>query len=106
MVIFRLKRGRIYKTGLDVTPQGVSMAILQSATIRALYDNDYHATNNPTGLTPAEQREALLLLPGLTAKEMEAIIPLTGPALADTIRSVISSHRAQNRTDKDKQKPR
>lgn len=70
-----------------------------SAMIRAIYDNDAE-------LTPQEQQEAIKLLPGLTAAEMEATIPLTGPALAESIRAIISKHRAQNRSFKDKQKPR
>ena len=53
-------------------------------------------------LSPAEQAEAIKILPGLTAAEMEALIPITGPELAESIRKLISKHRATNRTDKDK----
>lgn len=105
MVVWRVKRGRIYKTGVDSTPQGVAKTVLISATIRAIYDNDYHVTKHPDGLTPEEQKEALLLVPGLSAAEMESLIPLTGRPLAESIRAVISAHRATNRTDKDKNRP-
>lgn len=96
MVIWKSKRGRIYK--INETPNDQTIRVLQSATIRAIYDNDAQ-------LTPAEQQEAIKLLPGLTAAEMEAVIPLTGPSLADSIRAVISAHRAQNRSVKDQNKP-
>lgn len=75
--------------------------LLLSATLRAILENDYDQTKNPTGLTPQEQKEAIKMTPGLTAREMEALIPLTGPMLADSIRKLISKHRATNRSDKD-----
>jgi hypothetical protein len=69
--------------------------VLLSAAIRAIYDKDAQ-------LTPEEQQDAIKLLPGLSAAEMESIIMPSGPALADSIRSMISKHRARNRTIKDR----
>jgi len=71
-----------------------SKTLMLSAAIRAIYDAD-------ASLTPQEQQNAIKALPGMTAAEMESFIPLTGPALADSIRAIISKHRATNRTDKD-----
>ncbi len=96
MVIWKSKRGRIYK--INDTPNDQTIRVLQSATIRAIYDNDAQ-------LSPKEQQDAIKLLPGLTAAEMEAVIPLTGPALADSIRAVIAAHRAHNRSVKDQHNP-
>ena len=46
---------------------------------------------------------AIRELPGMTATEMQSVIVATGPALSDTIRAIISSHRARNdRSNKDK----
>jgi len=61
--------------------------LLITTYIRKIYDSD--AT-----LTPAEQQEAIKILPGITVAEMEALIPVTGPKLADSIRKLISKHRA------------
>ena len=94
MVLFRKKRGRIYKIGQEF-PDQFRKTVLLSAAIRAIYDSDAQ-------LTPAEQQEAIRTLPGMTGGEMESIILQTGPGLADSIRSIISSHRATNRSYKDK----
>ncbi len=69
--------------------------LLITTYIRKIYDSD-------ASLTPAEQQEAIKILPGITAAEMEALIPVTGPTLADSIRKLISKHRATDRTTKDK----
>jgi len=52
-------------------------------------------------MSPAEQQQAIKLLPGMTAEQMESVILVTGPQLADTIRSIIPSFRATNRSYKD-----
>ena len=96
---WRLKNGkwrRYYSEPNDQTKRA-----LQSILIRGILDNDYHETKNPKGLTPEEQKETIRALPWITIGELEQTIPVTGPILADSIRNVISKHRATNRTQKD-----
>lgn len=80
-------------TGFSM-PELLSKTLMMGAYIRKVYDSDAQ-------LTPAEQQEAIKMMDGLTAAEMEALIPITGPELADSIRKLISKHRATNRTNKD-----
>lgn len=95
MAIWKLRNGRWRRVGVKFQEQ-FNKTLLLTSTIRAIYAKD--AT-----LTPAEQQEAIHLLPGMTATEMQSIILTTGPGLADSIRAVISSHRARNdRSAKDK----
>lgn len=91
---WKFSRGKWRRVSVEF-PSQLTRTLLLSATIRAIYDKD--AT-----LSPEEQHDMIRLLPGLTAREMEEIIPLTGPALADSIRAVISKHRATDRSTKDK----
>ncbi len=51
-------------------------------------------------LTPYEQMLAIRKLTGLPTEKMESLIMVTGPALASTIRKLISPGRATNRTTK------
>lgn len=101
---YKLRDGKWRIVGREF-PEQKNRTLQLSATLRAIMDNDFHPEKNPQGLSPAEQKEAIMLAPGMTAEEMESIIPLTGTPLADTIRAVISSHRAKNRTYKDKNRP-
>lgn len=95
MARWRRKRGGWYRTGTEF-PRQLQKQLLLSGTIRAIYDKDAE-------LTPQEQQQAIQSLPGMTATEMQSIILQTGPALADSIRAVISKHRARNdRSNKDR----
>jgi len=101
MATWKFRRGKWRRINVEFSEQ-MQKTILLSATIRAILDNDKNATN-PTGLSPEEQKEAIQDLPGMTATEMQSIIIATGPALADSIRAVISVHRARNdRSNKDR----
>jgi hypothetical protein len=81
-------------------PNDQTKRVLQSKVIRGILDNDKSETN-PNGLTPEEQKDAIRVLPWVTIGELEQTIPTTGPILADSIRVIISKHRATNRSDKD-----
>lgn len=77
-------------------PELYAKTLLISTYIQKIYSSD-------SQLTPSEQQEAVQAYEGLTAAEMQALIPLTGPKLAESIRKIISDHRARNnRTYKDK----
>lgn len=71
--------------------------LLLSLLIRRINESDVN-------LTPKEQKQAIIILPGLPAYKMESILPLSDPTLSDTIRKLISKHRAVNRTVKDKKR--
>lgn len=84
-------------------PEQVKKQLEVAAMVRLINDMD-------DKLTPAEQAEMIRLLPGLTAREMEQVLELhykgEGPKLAESIRAIISAHRAVDRTTKDQNKPR
>lgn len=101
---WRFKNGKWYRYYSE--PNDQTKRILQSQLIRAILDNDYHPERNPKGLTPIEQMDAIQALPWVTIGELERTIPTTGPILADSIRKIISDHRATDRSYKDKNKPR
>ena len=63
--------------------------------VRKIYNDDNR-------LTPKQQHEAIKALPGITTDQMEGIIKATGPKLAQSIRDLISSHRAKTRRIKQK----
>jgi len=93
--IWKLKRGKWRKIGRKF-PRQYNKTLLLSGVIRAIYDKD-------NTMTPEEQQTAIKELPGMTGTEMQSIIMTTGPGLADSIRAVISAHRARNdRSAKDK----
>jgi hypothetical protein len=54
-------------------------------------------------LTPKEQAKAIKKLDGLPTYQMQRLAKQTGPKLAESIRKLISPHRARNnRTQKDR----
>lgn len=67
--------------------------LLLSLLIRRINADDVN-------MTPKEQAQAIKILPGLPTHKMESLIPVTGPTLASSIRSIISKGRATNRTTK------
>jgi len=84
-------------------PEQVKKQLEVAAMVRIINDMD-------DKLAPAEQAEMIKMLPGLTAREMETIIEMhynkpDGIGLADSIRAIISAHRAVDRTTKDQNKP-
>lgn len=92
--MWKLRDGKWRQINLKFIEQE-KRALLLSATIRAIYDKDAQ-------LTPQEQQDFIQsCIPHITAAEMEAIIPTTGPTLAATIRAVIGIHRATNRSERD-----
>lgn len=96
----RFKRGKLYTTGVEF-PEQYAKTVMITQLIRKILDNDYHPTTNPNGLRPDEQIAAIKKLHGITAAEMEALMPTTDHELADTIRKIISPNRAVDRTTKD-----
>jgi len=101
-VKWKFRDGKWRRINVEFEEQ-VTKTRLLSTVIRAIYDND-------SKLTPAEQQEAIMDLSGMSAAEMESIVRQyhdtegTTDDLANSIRAVISKHRATNRTDKDKNK--
>ena len=55
-------------------------------------------------LTPRQQQKAIMALPGINSDMMDIIIKSTGPKLAQSIRKLISSHRARTRSIKQKRR--
>lgn len=53
-------------------------------------------------LTKRQQQKAIQNLPGISSDEMESIMKSTGPKLAQSIRDIISPHRAKTRYIKQK----
>ena len=76
-------------------PEQYKKTILLTLLIRRINESDID-------LTPAEQAKAIKTITGLPAYKMESLIPVSGPVLADSIRKMISPHRATNRSRKDK----
>lgn len=70
-----------------VFQEQLNKQVLFSATIRSIYDQD-------AALTPKEQQQAIHALPGMTISDMQSVIQANGPALAATIRAIISKDRA------------
>jgi len=99
MPVTRTKRGRTYRTG--VTFAGYMEKTLSvSRIIRKInaMDNQF---------TPYQQSQIIRKLPGLTGTQLQRMEKQTGPKLADSIRKVISRHRANNnRSQKDKYRKR
>ena len=89
----RRRLGKDYRTGVEMDELFARTKAI-TKIIRKINESDNE-------LTPQEQNDMIEALPGLTAREMEAMIPLTGPELAKSIRDVISKHRATDRTTKD-----
>lgn len=58
--------------------------------------------NRDIRLTPKQQQEAIQSLAGITTDEMEGILKATGPKLAQSVRNLISSHRATTKRTKEK----
>lgn len=73
--------------------------LLLTLLIRRINEDD-------VDLTPAEQAKAIKTITGLPAYKMESLIPISGPVLSDSIRKMISPHRATNRSNKDKNRKR
>ena len=91
--LWRRKRGRVYRINA-VMPQLYERTMLYVLLIRKINAMD-------DTLSPKEQAQLIKDMDGLEASEMEELIPVSGPTLADSIRAVISKHRATNRSDKD-----
>lgn len=103
-VKWKFRDGKWRRINVEFEEQKAKTLLLSQA-LKVILENDYQPDKNPKGLTPEEQHDIIQLLPGLTAKEMESVIPLTGPTLADSIRQIISKHRATDRSFKDQHSP-
>lgn len=98
-MIIKYRNGRMHRINIAFEDQ-FKRTLALTKVIRKINEDDVK-------LTPQEQNDFIEnCLPGLKAKEMEAMIRVTGPELAASIRNVISQYRATNRTDKDKNRPR
>ena len=91
--LWRRKRGRIYRINARM-PALYERTMLYTLLIRKIFAMD-------DTLSPKEQAQMIKDMDGLEASEMEEMIPLSGPKLADSIRAVISKHRATDRSNKD-----
>ena len=85
-VKWKLRNGK-WRRVMVVFRKQTEKTVLLSATIRAIYDKDAE-------LSPKEQHQAILLLPGMTVTEMYSVIEANGRKLAETIRALIGKDRA------------
>ena len=76
-------------------PSQRQLTLNYSKLIRKIYKKDNR-------LTPRQQQTAIQALSGITINEMECIIKATGPKLAQSVRELISSHRAKTKRIKQK----
>lgn len=97
MVLHKTKSG--HRIGKEF-PSQRALTLNYTKLIRKIYSRDNR-------LTPFQQQKAIQALTGITTNEMEGIIKATGPKLAQSVRKLISSHRAKTRSIKQKaRKPR
>ncbi len=90
MVLHKTKSG--HRIGKEF-PSQRKLTENYTKLIRKIYRRDNR-------LTPRQQQNAIQALPGITSNEMELIIKSTGPKLAQSIRKLISAHRAKTRSIK------
>ncbi len=75
-------------------PSQRKLTLNYSKLIRKIYGS--------RSLTAKQKQNAVESLPGIKSDQMEAVIKTTGPALAKTIRAIISQHRGTTRSKKQK----
>ncbi len=76
-------------------PSQRQLTLNYTKLIRKIYNRD-------NLLTPRQQQKAIQALPGITSDQMESLMKSTGPKLAQSIRKLISPHRAKTRRIKTK----
>lgn len=74
-------------------PSQIQLTLNYTKLIRKIYSRDNR-------LTPKQQQNAIMVLPGITSDEMESIMKSRGPTLAKELRKFISAHRAKTRSVK------
>ena len=92
MVLYRTKSG--HRIGKEF-PSQRQLTLNYSRLIRKIYSRDNR-------LTPFQQQKAIQALTGITTNEMEGMMKATGPKLAQSVRKLISSHRAKTKRIKQK----
>lgn len=85
MALHNTKSG--HKIGKEF-PSQRALTLNYTKLIRKIYNRD-------NLLTPKQQQQAIQSLSGITTDEMEDMIKATGPKLAQSVRDLISAHRAR-----------
>lgn len=106
MARWRRKRGGWYRTGVQFDEQ-MQKTITLTEIIRKINEADDKMTVEERRNYKVEsQSELIKSLAGLPAWELEALLFISrrgnGPLLHESIRAIISQHRATNRSDKDR----
>jgi len=92
MVLHKTKSGR--RIGKEM-PDLKALTLNYTKLVRKIYNSD-------NLLTPKQQQQAIHSLSGITTNEMEGMLKATGPKLAQSVRELISNHRARTRRIKQK----